>query len=175
MEKTGTFESMWKLLINCNIRWQYTFSRQAKRTSLIQGFVVLFWCRQWIWNKKCNTNYSYKLVTTFKVVPEVVYGSLPTMGEAGEPHRYDLTRRSTPPRAEPLVQYPVSRSFPTKWKLQVLSRMDWGQENSESVVKSPTPNVGEQTLETSISGRDRQPKDVRPQNACALLTSTIWW
>ena len=56
-----------------------------------------------------------------------------------------------------------------------LSHMDWGQENSESTVKPPTPNVGEQILETSISGRDRQPKDVRTQNACALLTYTIWW
>jgi hypothetical protein len=56
-----------------------------------------------------------------------------------------------------------------------LSYMDWGQENSESVVKSPTPNVGEQTLETDISGRDRETEDGRTQNACALLTYTIWW
>ena len=84
-EHTGASERMRQLLINGNIRWEYTFSWQANRAFLTHGFVVLFWCTEWIWNKHCNTNYSYKLVATFKVVPEVVYGSLATMEKQANP------------------------------------------------------------------------------------------
>ena len=123
MEKTGTFESMWHLLINGNIRWEYPFSRQANRTSLIRGFVVLFWCTEWIWNKECNTKLLVQTRNNFQSSPRGCLRFVANDGEAREPHRYDLIRRSVPPRAELLVQYPVSRSFPTKWKLQVLSQI----------------------------------------------------
>jgi hypothetical protein len=33
---------------------------------------------------KSTTNYSYKLIMAFKVVPKIVYGSLPMMGKVAD-------------------------------------------------------------------------------------------
>jgi hypothetical protein len=53
---------------------------QVNHTSC-EIFHFLLWHTERIWNKKYNTEYSYKLLT-FKAIPEVSYGSLPTMGKA---------------------------------------------------------------------------------------------
>lgn len=45
------------------------------------GFIVSLRCTEQNMEKRDNTNYSYKLLTTFKIVlvPEVVYSSLSMM------------------------------------------------------------------------------------------------
>ena len=173
MEKTGTFESTWHLLINGNIRWQYTFSRQANRMSLNHGFVVLFWCGEWVWNKECNTNYSYKLVTTFKVVSEVVYGSLPTMGKQENP--IGVTWHADLCHLAPNLLYNILLVNRFQRSGSFRFWVTWTEVRRTVRVTSnlPLPSVGVQTLKSSILGRDRHPKDVRTQNACALLTYTI--
>jgi len=45
----------------------------------INGPILLFWHTEWIWDKYCSTNCYYNTWTTLKVMPEIVYGSLPKM------------------------------------------------------------------------------------------------
>jgi len=57
-----------------------TGRRQAHHMTLESWFVLLLHSK-WTWN---NINYLYKLKTTSEVVPQVVYGLLPTMEKVAD-------------------------------------------------------------------------------------------
>jgi hypothetical protein len=80
------FKIMWNVLVNVTIRWGAYVQKPlvgGKQTMhvLNHGFIVLMWHTEWTWNKEYNTNNLYKLLITFRVIPKVVYSSLPTMAK----------------------------------------------------------------------------------------------
>jgi hypothetical protein len=70
-----TFESTWHIPANASIRCGYMYRSHCQEASetCIFWIVVSLSFTQWTW----NTNYSYKLLTTFKVVCKVIHNSLP--------------------------------------------------------------------------------------------------
>jgi hypothetical protein len=53
----------------------------GKRQANHMHFVLLLQCKEGTRNKGYDTNYLYKLLTVFRVVPQVVCGFLPIVGK----------------------------------------------------------------------------------------------
>lgn len=80
------FESIWHVLVNVTVCWGYIQKPQVRQkltTCMFNhGLIVLLWCMEWTWDKEYNTDYLYKLLTTFRFVHGVVYDLLAMMEES---------------------------------------------------------------------------------------------
>jgi hypothetical protein len=71
------FESTWHMLLHVTIRWQFVHRRHTRdkqATHLLHHLHSVIAPR-----REYNTNYSCRVLTTFKVVHEAVYGLLATI------------------------------------------------------------------------------------------------
>jgi hypothetical protein len=80
-----TFENAWPVLANITIRTTVYVPKPLERvkqtTHLWNHIIILFWHTEWTWVEQYHTHYCFKISGTFKVVPKVVYNTLPRTGK----------------------------------------------------------------------------------------------
>lgn len=84
-----------------------TDRQQANHTCFESWLLFSLWCTKWIKKKEHKTNYLCILLTAYKVVPELVCGSLSMMSKTVNTTGIILMCLPLPPCAKLLLQYPL--------------------------------------------------------------------